>query len=630
MSQGGAESTRLRGVPSGAGTRIPGLIMGNMDARESGIMRTGMTTPYRFGPIPAPGGGTIFQLWAPDKREARLLLDNADYAMQRAADGFFSYHHPTAGPGSRYAFRVDGEGPYPDPASRWQPDDVHGFSAVTAPSHCASELQIEARELVLYEIHVGTFTPEGTYAAATLKIPYLKALGVTAVELMPLADFPGRRNWGYDATFLFAPESTYGTPEELRAFVRACHAAGLGVILDVVYNHFGPEGNYLWPLCRRFFTTGAATPWGDGINLGEPMVSLFFEENVRYWLREFCFDGLRLDAVHALASDQRKTLLGQLARAARQAVPGQRPFLMLENRDNQADLLGASESDYDAQWNDDFRYAVQGLLLREQAGVYADFQPAAEKMERILREGFAFQGEYAAYYGRHRGTASAGLPFTRFVNFIQSHDVPGNRACGERLDQLMPLDLYRALAMFYLLLPTIPMLFMGEEFGATSPFLFFTDQPPALGAQIKAGRMEMIRRRVAATADALDEALIPDPQAESTFLRSKLSWSDCTPDSETLKLYQAVLALRKPMMRALHRTPNSCEIKRRDQLFMIHMRGDATAYLLAANFSGQPQALPSVYGGDDWRLLHASRAGVDAGRIPGCTTALWGPVISVR
>ncbi len=548
--------------------------------------------------------------------------------MAPAGEGFFFASHPQAEQGWRYAFVVDGEGPYPDPASRGQPDGVHGWSelyAEAAPLPTEGWRGIDPARAVLYEIHIGTFTAEGTYRAAMARIPHLRDLGVTALSLMPLAAFPGRRNWGYDGTFLFAPAACYGSPDELRAFIGACHAAGLGVLLDVVYNHFGPDGNYLWPICRDFFDPGHPTPWGDAIAIGHPVVASFFEENIRYWIQAFGFDGFRFDAVHALPSAHRVAFLEGLARAARDAAPaGHRPYLVLENRDNEAGLLGPGHAQYDAQWNDDYRYAIQALLQAEHGGVYADFLPAAEKLERVLRESFAFQGEWAGYYGRHRGSPSAHLPARHFVNFIQSHDIPGNRPLGERLHHLVPEKLAVALGVFTLLLPSTPMLFMGEEFGASSPFLFFTDHHTALGEAVREGRLAMFKRRIAVDRLAVDTGTIPDPQDPESFGRSTLDWREAeTPGNAFLPHYRAALSARRDELADLLQAPHQRRAEHVGGLYLMHMATPAHEFLLAANLSATPTTCPLLYHSDAWSRVVSTEASALPEAIPGHCSALW-------
>jgi malto-oligosyltrehalose trehalohydrolase len=438
--------------------------------------------------------------------------------------------------GTRYRFQVDGGLLVPDPASRFQPDDVHGPSEVVDP--LAYEWTdegwtgLDAAALVFYELHVGTFTPEGTFAATAGRLDHLRDLGVTAVELMPVADFPGRWGWGYDGALLFAPESRYGRPEALKALVDACHRRGLAVFLDVVYNHLGPEGNYLHAYAPAFFTTRHQTPWGPGLNLdgaGSVVVRAFVIENALYWLEEFHLDGLRLDAVHMIADDSEPHVLVELAHAVH-AGPGRtrRVHLVLENGLNEARYLARDPAGrprlYQAQWNDDVHHALHVLLTGERDGYYGDYQSPLPLLGRCLTEGFAYQGEPSAFRGRPRGEPTAGLPPTAFVGFLQNHDQVGNRAFGERLAALAPPEAARAATAALLLAPAPPLLFMGQEWAAAEPFLFFSDLGPELAEAVREGRRREFAR-FAAFADPARRAAIPDPQARETRDRAVLDWS---------------------------------------------------------------------------------------------------------
>ena len=438
-----------------------------------------------FGARLAPDGSARFRLWAPAARRVDLVRTGAgESAMQALADGWFESTQTDVGADARYAFRIDGGLVVPDPASRSNPDDVHGASALTDP--LAFDWPDGAwrgrpwHEAVIYELHVGCFTPAGTFAAAIERLDDLAALGVTAIELMPVADFPGARGWGYDGVLPFAPEASYGTPDEMKQFVAAAHARGLMVLLDVVYNHFGPDGNYLHAYAPAFFDAAVTTPWGAALNLGGPgsrTVRDFFIHNALYWIEEFHFDGLRLDAVHAMHDVSALHFTDELAQAVRDG-PGRarHVHLVLENDANDARRLargGAAEPRLaDAQWNDDVHHALHVLASRETDGYYADFAGAPLRLfGRALAEGFAYQGEPSAYRGGEaRGTPSTHLPPTAFVNSLQTHDQVGNRAFGERIAALAAsagrTDALRALTACVLLAPSPPMLFMGEEWAA--------------------------------------------------------------------------------------------------------------------------------------------------------------------
>jgi malto-oligosyltrehalose trehalohydrolase len=405
-------------------------------------------------------------------------------------------------------------------------------------------------EAVVYELHVGTFTPNGTYAGAAERLDDLARLGVTAIELMPLAQPAGSRNWGYDGVLPFAPQHAYGTPDELKAFVDAAHARGLAVLLDVVYNHFGPEGNYLHQFAEPFFTERHHTPWGAAINVdgeGSDTVRELFVQNALYWLQEYRFDGLRLDAVHEIRDDSQRPFLIELAARVRAAVePDRHVHLVLENDANQTRLLAS----YDAQWNDDAHHALHVLTTGESDGYYRDFaREPARLLGRALAEGFAFQGEPSEHRGgAPRGEPSGMLTATAFVDFLQNHDQVGNRALGERLSALAPEAAVRAATAVLLLAPAIPLLFMGEEWAASTPFLFFSDFGAELGRAVTEGR----RREFAAWPGFSDAALrrIPDPQDPATMTASVLRWDERAgaPHAAALRLHADLLALRAALI----------------------------------------------------------------------------------
>ncbi|MGG5810022.1 malto-oligosyltrehalose trehalohydrolase [Falsiroseomonas sp. CW058] len=502
--------------------------------------------------------GVRFRLWAPSHPSIGLELDGAEVPlpMQRGAGGWHELVAGAARAGTRYRFVLPDGLRVPDPASRRQPDDVHGPSEVVDPAAFAwTDGAWRGRaweEAVLYELHVGAFTPEGSFRAAIGRLDHLVGLGVTAIEIMPVAEFPGARNWGYDGVLPFAPDASYGRPEDLKALVDAAHARGLMVLLDVVYNHFGPEGNYLWAVARETFTERHHTPWGAAINFDGPdsaPVRDFFIHNALYWIEEFHLDGLRLDAVHAILDDGPRHLLDELAARVRAAAPGRHIHLVLENEENQALRLLRDEAgrprQHTAQWNDDVHHVLHVAATGEGSGYYAAYLGDNVKLGRALAEGFAFQGEHMAYRGHPRGEPSAGLPPTAFVAFIQNHDQIGNRAFGDRLHALAPPEAVRAVAAACLLLPQVPMLFMGEEWGATQPFPFFCDFGPDLADAVRRGRREEFARFPEFTDPATRER-IPDPLAETTFEAAKLRWEDARrpPHAEWLDWYRRILALR--------------------------------------------------------------------------------------
>jgi maltooligosyltrehalose trehalohydrolase len=493
--------------------------------------------------------GAAFRLWAPAAKRVDLVLEKP-YPLARGEDGWFSTEISGASAGTRYRFRIDGEIDVPDPASSFQPDDVFGPSEVI--DHASYPWQASDwrgrpwHETVLLEAHVGTFTREGTYRAMIDKLDHLTETGITALELLPVADFAGMRNWGYDGVLWYAPDSAYGRPDDLKALIDAAHLRGLMVFLDVVYNHFGPEGNYLGRYAPQFFTD-AQTPWGRAIDYRVPQVRSFAIENALYWLDEYRFDGLRLDAVHAIVETGEVSLLQDLSVAVGQlaAETGRHVHLVLENGDNRASVLDPAQDPprgkYRAQWNDDYHHAWHVKLTGEKQGYYRDHQrfPLSD-IARALGSGFVYQGEVSAYRGgRPRGEASGGLQPTAFVNFLQNHDQIGNRAFGDRLESHAKPETIEAALAITLLAPAVPMLFMGEEWGSKAPFPFFCDFKGGLAEAVRKGRREEYAWAYATYGDE-----VPDPLSEATFRSAILDWESCN-GSERLALVGELLAVRR-------------------------------------------------------------------------------------
>src|SRR6266550_7034457 len=506
--------------------------------------------PMPFGAESLDDGKVRFRLWAPKAERVELCLANQKpQVLSKLEDGWFELviHAPA---GSQYQYRINGQTKVPDPASRFQPSDVHGPSQVIDPA--AFEWQDEHwrgrpwEEAVIYELHVGTFTPEGTFAAAEQRLDYLADLGITAVELMPIADFAGARNWGYDGVLPFAPDNGYGHPDDLKRLIQAAHRQGLMAFLDVVYNHFGPEGNYLRTYAPEFFTVRHCTPWGDAINFDGPgsrVVRDFFIDNALYWLEEYHFDGLRFDAVHAIVDESHPDILTELAETVREKLGAHRLIhLVLENDQNAAHYLAPPsgrrnavatiEGDqhnsrrlYDAQWNDDIHHALRVLITGETDGYYCDYsEQPIRHLGRCLAEGFSYQGERSRLRNNApRGEPSRDLLPTSFVSFLQNHDQVGNRAYGERIIKLAEPKALKAALAILLLAPSPPLLLMGEEFGASTPFLFFCDFDGELATAVTEGRRNEFARFKKFSSPA-KRASIPDPNAETTFTSSKLDW----------------------------------------------------------------------------------------------------------
>ncbi len=569
-----------------------------------------------FGAETMASGGVRFRIWAPsaERTDLCLLAPERRLAMKRAGDGWFEVVARDASAGTRYRFQINGGTQVPDPASRFQPGDVDGASEVVEPLEFEwDDVNWKSRpweETVLYELHVGTFTPEGTFAAAATKLDYLADLGITAIELMPVADFPGKRNWGYDGVLPYAPDSSYGTPGDLKNLIQTAHRKDLMVFLDVVYNHFGPEGNYLRLYSPQFFTDRHRTPWGEAINFDGPhsrVVRDFFIHNALYWLEEFHFDGLRLDAVHAIVDDSQPDILTELAEAVRRNFGTERCIhLVLENERNAARYLERNgpmcPKLYNAQWNDDIHHAFHVLLTGESDGYYSDYaEHPLHQLGRCLAEGFAFQADVSPYHGGClRGEASNHLPPTAFVSFLQNHDQVGNRAFGDRISSLASARALRAAVSILLLAPSPPLLFMGEEFGASSPFLFFCDFHGELARAVTEGRRNEFAK-FARFSDPRARTQIPDPNSQESFLASKLNWS-CVGDgshAEWRELFRRLLALRKksivPLLRGATKGDAQFTIER-DRVLRVQWRFADASLILIANMndsaSGYVGALP--------------------------------------
>ena len=555
--------------------------------------------------------GTTFRLWAPAAQRVDLLLEQQRYPLTSGKHGWFETDVPGAKAGTRYKFRIDDEIDVPDPASAFQPDDVFGPSEVIDPTNYtwrAGEWRGRHwHETVLMEAHVGTFTQEGTYRAMIDKLDHLVETGITALELLPLADFAGVRNWGYDGVLWYAPDSAYGRPEDLKRLIDEAHLRGLMVFLDVVYNHFGPEGNYLGRYAPRFFTE-AQTPWGSAIDYRVPQVRAFAIENALYWLDEYRFDGLRLDAVHAIAELGEIPMLNDLSLAAGQLATdtGRHIHLVLENDDNSVSLLDPLQDPprgkYRAQWNDDYHHAWHVKLTREKQGYYRDYQRAPlSDIARALCSGFVYQGEASEHRGGQlRGEASGALPPTAFVNFLQNHDQIGNRAFGDRLEGHVKPEAIEAALAITLLAPAIPMLFMGEEWGSKVPFPFFCDFKGGLAEAVRKGRRDEYAWAYATYGDD-----VPDPLSEATFRSAMLDW-ETRDDSgrERLTLVRELLAIRRRHIVPRLADARFGEARVADDGTLNadwHLGADARLSL-AANLSDRTIAVPSreVRGSPIW------------------------------
>ena len=580
-------------------------------AKKWGMSQTHQTHRHRmpFG-AETQTDGVRFRLWAPKCAEVRLSLRAADGTGQRTLtmaaleDGWHELSDPVSRAGTLYEFVLPDGLHVPDPASRFQPCDVHGPSEVIDPEDFAwSDTAWQGltwAKAVIYELHVGAFTEAGTFRAAMERLDHLVSLGVTAIELMPIADFPGTRNWGYDGVLWYAPDSSYGRPEDLKSLIQAAHARGIMVLLDVVYNHFGPDGNFLPHYAPGFFTDRHKTPWGDAVNYDGPharTVREFVIHNALYWIEEYHLDGLRLDAVHAILDDSPIQVLQELAQRVR--ASRSRPVrLLLENEENAAHWLSRDAEGnilcYAAQWNDDVHHVLHVAATGEAHGYYADYARQTDKLGRALAEGFAFQGERMSFSGKCRGEPSGALSPASFVAFIQNHDQIGNRAFGERITRIASVEAVRAITAVYLLLPQIPMLFMGEEWGSGQPFPFFCDFHGELAEAVRKGR----RAEFARFPEFQDEAnreKIPDPQAMATFASAKLRWQEIEEPEHAafLNFYRRILEVRRT-----HIVPALGDIRRGgrfevlgQEAVIVTWRLDSGACLkLECNLSNAPAA----------------------------------------
>ncbi|BBK43528.1 malto-oligosyltrehalose trehalohydrolase [Allostella vacuolata] len=582
-------------------------------------MSRGFAFPLGFGAEPVSPDRTRFRLWAPAQQAVSLVIEGRPpLPMAPDGDGWFAAEAP-CGAGALYRYRLEDGLEVPDPASRFQPQDVFGPSMVVDPGayrwRHPGWTGRPWREAVIYELHAGAC---GGFAGVAAMLPRLAELGVTAVELMPVNDFPGRRNWGYDGVLPFAPDAAYGTPDELKALVDTAHGLGLMMMLDVVYNHFGPDGNFLGRYAPQFFHGDGTTAWGQALDFQRPAVRRFFTENALYWLMEYRFDGLRFDAVQAIGEPG---WLDETAAAIRAATePGRHVHLVLEHDENEASHLRAG---FDAQWNDDAHHVLHTILTGEREGYYSDYaDDAARRLARCLAEGFAYQGEASAYRdGRPRGTPSAGLSPTAFVQFLQNHDQIGNRAFGDRLTTMVPPAALEAAIALQLLAPQIPLLFMGEEDASPTPFLFFTDHRPPLDEAVREGRRREFAR-FPAFADPERRSRIPDPNAEATF-RASIPAPDPEHGAARRALYTRLLALRHAEIapRLDHaRSLGAAAVGERAVRARWRM-GDGAVLTLLANLGPDAVAVERPAGRALFAQTPEAEAGLGAGRLDGFTTA---------
>ena len=512
-----------------------------------------MPSPSFLGAVRARGE-TLFRVWAPQARAVEVVFEESQerpLALKRDSDGYFT--GATSAGVSLYKYRVDGTGPWPDPCSRFQPQGVHGPSLIVDPTAFKwSDAQWRGVRLpgqVIYELHIGTFTPEGTFDAAAEKLRYLRELGITMIEVMPVAECPGRWNWGYDGVQLFAPYHVYGDHEALKRFVDRAHALGLAVILDVVYNHLGPDGNYLKCFSPHYFSTRHKTEWGEALNLDDGLAQGtrdFILGNVRHWLEEFHLDGLRLDATQSIFDDSSPHILQEITRVARDSAQPRSIVVISENEPQHAQQLLPPERGgfgLDGMWNDDFHHAAKVALTGTRDGYFSDYTGRAQEFVACVRRGFLYQGQWYPWQKKTRGQAAHGVPPWALITFLQNHDQVGNTFLGDRVHAEAAPGRYRALMALTLLGPQTPMLFMGQEFAASARFMFFADHHAELAALVHKGRREFLSQ-FRAFADEATQQLVPAPHGESTFLGSKLDWSETQSHAEALAFHRDLLQLR--------------------------------------------------------------------------------------
>ena len=506
-----------------------------------------------------PSGGTHFRVWAPNRRKVDLLLfkpsgETATFPLEAEAEGYFSGLVVEATAGSRYKFRLDGGDSFPDPASHFQPEGPHGPSQVV--DHRAFQWTdanwpgVSIRGQVIYELHIGTFTPGGTYQSAKEKLPLLKELGVTVVEVMPVACFPGDFGWGYDGVDLYAPYQKYGDPDEFRGFIDYAHSLGLGVILDVVYNHLGPEGNYLTRYSDDYFHREQTTEWGDAINFDGPQceaVRELFAGNAEYWIREYRLDGLRFDATQSIFDKSREHILATMARRARAAAGAREIILVAENESQEAKIARVPERGgygFDALWNDDFHHSAIAALTGQRSAYYTDYFGSPQEFISAVKYGYLYQGQRYSWQKKQRGEPALGMDPTAFVVFIENHDQVSNSAYGKRLHQLTSPGRFRATTALTLLAPGTPLLFQGQEFGSSKPFIFFAHHDAELARQVHKGRTQFLAQFPALSSAEMRER-VPDPALPATMELCKLDWSERKRNPQMLALHRDLLRLRR-------------------------------------------------------------------------------------
>lgn len=584
----------------------------------------GRRTPV--GPERTAHGDYHLRVWAP--RTGSLAVEclapdgaiSGPVPLESEPNGYFSGIVPGLGPGVRYRLRTD-DGRYPDPASRWQPEGPHGPSGIFESQFEWTDAGWQGRpteELVIYELHLGTFSAEGTWAGAARELPELARLGITMLEIMPIAEFPGRFGWGYDGVGLFAPCHLYGTPDEARAFVDRAHGLGIAVILDVVYNHLGPDGNHLAQFSPDYFSPRYRCEWGQALNFDGPNaqpVREFFLSNAQYWIEEFHFDGLRFDATQQIFDESPRHILAELSDRARAAAPHRRLFLVAENETQQSRLVRPRESGghgFDALWNDDFHHAARVAATGRREAYYLDYLGRAQEFVSLAKRGFLFQGQWNRWQGQRRGSPTAGLSPRNFVLFLQNHDQVANSLRGQRLQELTSPALYRALTGMWLLFPGIPLFFQGQEFAASAPFLYFADLSGDLRPIVAQGRHGFLRQFRSVSAAQPDQPL-DVPHEPATFARCRLDFAERDSHAPLYRLHQDLLRLRRTDPAIAAGGPVDGAVLREDAFVLrySHAEGDR---LLLVNLGADhflnpaPEPLLAPPEGKGWRMVWSSEA----------------------
>ncbi len=587
---------------------------------------------YPVGAEPIQEAGIHFRVWAPDRERVELIVEarlgNAEsepesHDMQSCPGGYFSHWLPEARPGLLYRYRLDGDGPFPDPASRFQPSGPHGPSEVVDPSAFrwtdGDWPGLEPEGQVLYEAHIGTLTPDGSWESAARLLPDLVDLGITAVLILPVAEFHGRFGWGYDGVDLFAPSHLYGRPDDFRAFVDHAHSLGLGVLLDVVYNHVGSEGAYLQEFTDCYFSEIYRTAWGRAFNFDEAEsrpVREFFLSNVAYWIEEFHVDGYRVDAANHIHDASPEHILTELARRARRAARERRVFLMAENESQDAYIVRSPERGghgFDATWNEDFHHAARVALTGRREAYLTDYRGEPQEFISLARRGFLYQGQPYRWQNKRRGTPALDLPPRTFVNYLQNHDQVANTPGGERIHQLAGPATLRAVTALFLLGPATPLLFQGQEYGAEEPFLYFADVSPELIEPTRSGRAEHLAQFRSLAGSRVSERM-PDPSDRTSFARCKLDPGGRNGDGGLYALHRDLIRMRRedPTLRAAGRRPPEGAVLGSAAFLLRYFGEEGDDRLLLVNLGAEltltvaPEPLLAPPEQRRWRILWTS------------------------